>query len=311
MATPSATPGKNRPGSEHCLARSLADTLAEEPALEAVTIDRARQKISVATLGRTDVDQLTGRLSRKLAAAQSTHAQSQCSLLAGKEECATCRHPLTEEERRRITIHSEGNSTTIARVTCPTAPVFWRWRDLPLPRLEPRTLEIEEGPDEHEHEWKWQLVAAAACGLCGLLAALAPGQLKLGGFVAAYFAGSLFPAFEVWERLRKRVLDIHFLMLAVAVGAACIGAGAKAPCCCFCFRCPARWNITRWAAPGRRFIPCSAKHPRRRPCLGPAAWRWRWRWKKCTGTRLLVKPGSQFPVDAEIVKGGTAPTNST
>jgi hypothetical protein len=35
-----------------CLARSVVDTLAKEPALEAVTIDRAHQKISVATLGR-------------------------------------------------------------------------------------------------------------------------------------------------------------------------------------------------------------------------------------------------------------------
>ncbi|HEX7469226.1 MAG TPA: hypothetical protein VF437_00600, partial [Verrucomicrobiae bacterium] len=39
-------------GGGQCLARSVVDTLAEEPTLEAVTIDRARQKISVATLGR-------------------------------------------------------------------------------------------------------------------------------------------------------------------------------------------------------------------------------------------------------------------
>ena len=43
---------------ESCLARSVADALAEEPALEAVTIDSAHNKISVATLGRTDVDRL-------------------------------------------------------------------------------------------------------------------------------------------------------------------------------------------------------------------------------------------------------------
>jgi len=40
----------------HCFARSVVDTLAEEKGLEAVTIDPARQKISVATLGRSDVD---------------------------------------------------------------------------------------------------------------------------------------------------------------------------------------------------------------------------------------------------------------
>src|SRR5277367_267880 len=51
---------------EQCLARSVVDTLAEEPSLEAVTIDAAQQKISVATLGRTDVDKLTQRLTEKI-----------------------------------------------------------------------------------------------------------------------------------------------------------------------------------------------------------------------------------------------------
>ena len=59
-------PPENRPARDreagHCLARSVADTLAEEPALEAVTIDRAHQKISLATLGRADVPRLTERI---------------------------------------------------------------------------------------------------------------------------------------------------------------------------------------------------------------------------------------------------------
>ena len=51
MNTPSAHRAEER-GAESCLARSVVDTLADEPTLEAVTIDRAQQKISVATLGR-------------------------------------------------------------------------------------------------------------------------------------------------------------------------------------------------------------------------------------------------------------------
>ena len=43
---------------------------------------------------------------------------------------------------------TDGGATTIARVTCPTAPKFWRWRDLPFPRIEPREIEIQE-EDEH------------------------------------------------------------------------------------------------------------------------------------------------------------------
>ena len=38
-----------------CLARSVAEALAENPTLEAVTVDQAHHTISVATLGRADV----------------------------------------------------------------------------------------------------------------------------------------------------------------------------------------------------------------------------------------------------------------
>ena len=122
MAAPTAIPPPRQTGSDNCVARSVADSLAEEPGLEAVTIDRTRQKISVATLGRADVEKLTERITHKLAAAQSVNAENRCTLLAGQDDCRTCRQPLTEVERRRITIHTEGNATTIARVTCPTAP---------------------------------------------------------------------------------------------------------------------------------------------------------------------------------------------
>src|ERR1044071_2064965 len=99
----------------HCLSRSVVATLAEEPALEAVTIDRADQKISVATLGRADVAALTGRLTEKLHEAQSASGELACGLLSGDGDCATCDQPLTAEELKRITIRREGEATTIAR----------------------------------------------------------------------------------------------------------------------------------------------------------------------------------------------------
>src|SRR5580700_632270 len=117
-----STPGKHDPrhSETDCLARSVVDTLAEEPALEAVTIDRAHQKISVATLGKTDVEKLTRRITTKFQAVRSAEASRACSLLAGKDDCAVCDLPLSEAERGQITIRNEGDATTIARVTCPT-----------------------------------------------------------------------------------------------------------------------------------------------------------------------------------------------
>src|SRR5271168_4348678 len=70
---------------EPCLARSVADTLAEEPALEAVTFDAAQKKISVATLGRVDVEKLTQRLTDKFQSAQNADANHACSMSNGKK----------------------------------------------------------------------------------------------------------------------------------------------------------------------------------------------------------------------------------
>src|SRR5450755_440799 len=148
---------QSRPAEDaKCLARSVVDALGAEPALEAVTINRARQTISVATLGKTDeprlVQTVTGRIQKAYEAGPGEH----CLLLQGEGDCQTCDTPLSQIERQKITIQHEGDQTTIARVTCPTAPKFWRWRDLPFPKIVPREIEI------HEHgvdEWKMQMVA--------------------------------------------------------------------------------------------------------------------------------------------------------
>lgn len=315
MATsPVATPVRQT-APENCLARSLADTLAEEPSLEAVTIDRARQKISVATLGRTDVDRLTERIKSQLSAAQSAEAENRCSLLAGKDDCTSCRHPLTEAERRKITIHTEGDATTIARVTCPTAPRFWRWRDLPLPRIEPRTIEIEEEEDHHANEWKWQLAAAILCGLSGvggyLFGKFDQPLFSVASFVVAYISGAWFAVEEAWERLQKRVLDIHFLMLAVAAGAASLGAWAEGATLLFLFSFSGALEHYALGRTQKEIRSLFREAPKTATAIDANGFETEVAVEKIrAGARLLIKPGAQFPVDAEIAKGATAADES-
>ena len=62
-------------GESKCLARSVTNILAQEPALEAVTVDRARKTISVATLGRADVPKITERVAAQLDAIRSLPAR--------------------------------------------------------------------------------------------------------------------------------------------------------------------------------------------------------------------------------------------
>ena len=298
-----------------CLARSVADTLAEEPTLEAVTFDAAQQKISIATLGRADVEKLTQKLTATISATQNTDASRACSLLAGKSDCAVCNSPLSEAERKRITIQRTGDATTIARVTCPTAPKFWRWRDLPFPRIEARSLEMPDD-DDHDHhhadEWKMQLVAAILCGVFGLLAAfVVPVQFKVLAFVAAYIAGGFFPAEEVWERLQKRVLDVHFLMLAVAVGAACIGAWAEGATLLFLFSFSGALEHYALGRTQKEIRSLFRDAPKTATALDTNGNESEVAVEKIQqGARLLIKPGAQFPVDAEITKGSTAADES-
>ena len=102
-----------------CLARSVVHALSEDPSLEAVTIDRARKTISVATLGRANVPRLTERISGTFERAQESQRDHQCTLLQGEGECQNCVAPLTELQRQKISILHEADKTTIARVTCP------------------------------------------------------------------------------------------------------------------------------------------------------------------------------------------------
>ena len=294
-----------------CLARCVTDTFSEEPTLEAVTIDTAQQKISVATLGRADVEKLTRKISAKISAAQNSAASETCSLLAGYPSCTVCAAPLTEAEQKRITIRRDASATTIARVTCPTAPKFWRWRDIPFPKVVPREIEFHDD-DKHINEWKWQLVLAIVCGVCGLLAVFvlsAPYQVL--AFVAAYLAGAFIAAEEVWERLQKRVLDVHFLMLAVAFGAASIGAWAEGATLLFLFSFSGALEHYAFGRTQKEIRSLFRDAPKTATLIDASGNEAEIAVEKiCAGARLLIKPGAQFPVDAEIVRGNTAADES-
>src|ERR1700742_931870 len=90
-------------GPEHtndgCITRSVAESLAEEPSLEAVTIDPAHKKLSMATLGRVDVEKITQRVTDRIQSAHQADPAHACSLLTGKSDCTVCGSPLSAAER--------------------------------------------------------------------------------------------------------------------------------------------------------------------------------------------------------------------
>ncbi|TAL06486.1 MAG: cation-translocating P-type ATPase [Verrucomicrobia bacterium] len=292
-----------------CFARSVLTVLQQERSLEAVTVDREKQTISLATLGRADVAGLSNRITAEFAAAQNSPDAPTCSLLTGNTDCARCDTPLSPAERALVNIRADEHSTTIARVTCPTAPKFWLWRNFPLPKVVQRDVEFLEHADEHDHadEWKWQLALAAACGALALLAAyVVPAAWRIPVFALSFLAGAWFPAEEVWERLQQRMIDVHFLMLAVAVGSASIGAWGEGATLLFLFSLSGgleHYALGRTQKEIRSLFHDAPKTATVVDELGNE------REVKVEslrpGARLLVKPGNQFPVDAEIVRGAT------
>src|SRR5215471_8911516 len=294
-----------------CLARSVAKALHENPALEAVTFKPDRQTISVATIGNTDVPRLTEQLRVTVERAQAADKDRSCLLLAGKGDCHTCEQPLSELERQRITIRHDAGATTIARVTCPTAPKFWRWRDISFPRVVQRDVEFLEHAHEGD-EWKPQLVAAILCGLLGLGAYFLRSEpYSVIGFILAYVAGSWFTSQEVWERLRKGAIDVHFLMLAVAVGSASIGAWGEGTTLLFLFSLSGALEHFALGRTEREIRSLFREAPKFATVIDAQGQEQEMQVERLRpGMRLLVKPGAQFPVDCEIAKGQTAADES-
>ena len=294
-----------------CIVRSVASALSSDPSLEAVTIDREQKKIAVATLGKVDDAAVAHRITEKIQHAEAAAAETQCTLLSGNPDCNACKVPLSPAERQAITITHQGATTTIARVTCPTAPKFWRWRNLPWPRIVQRDVEFLEHAEEVE-EWKPQLAAAIICGAFGLSGYfLRSTGYGLPCFIASYVAGAWYTTAEVWERLRKRAIDVHFLMLAVAAGSASVGAWAEGATLLFLFSLSGALEHFALGRTQREIRSLFREAPKTATLLGDRGEEQQVPVETLgPPDRLLIKPGEQFPVDAEVLKGQTAADES-
>jgi len=311
---PNADAHLRRGASRTCLARSVVDALASEPGLEAITLDPVHEKISVATLGRmpqAGVENLTHRVTEKIQGATENRT---CKLFEGSANCDRCETPLSANERRNIVIRCQGSNTTISRATCPTAPAFWRWRDLPLPRIVPRDVEFlqsAEHVDAHVDEWKAQMAAAVLCGIFALAGAFAPHPFKIILYAGAYVAGSFFQVEEIWERLRERAIDVHFLMIAVAAGAACIGAWAEGATLLFLFSLSGALEHFALGRTQKEIRSLFRDAPKFATVIDRLGGEREMRVEEIrAGMRLLIKPGAQFPVDGEVAQGATAADES-
>ncbi|HEY8933046.1 MAG TPA: cation-transporting P-type ATPase, partial [Rariglobus sp.] len=272
---------------------TLADFLKQEPGVEAVRLDPGSRKVSIATLGVIDLKQLEKRLAETL---------------------ATIEPQLTKNAKAPagFTLKREGEVSELAEVSCETAPKFWKWREIEWPEIEPAVHVHGE-----ESEWKELTVLASICavfGLAGFATArigAGPAWLSTAFYAVALIAGGWDAAIDSWENIKKGKLDIHFLMLAVAIGAVCIGAWSEAVLLLFLFSASGAMEEFAMDRTHREVSALLKSAPKKATLLLPTGGEREVSIEEIgIGDRLLVKPGEAFAADGTIDKGKSASDES-
>ena len=167
----------------------------------------------------------------------------------------------------------------------------------------------EAAPDE----WRKLALLAAASGVFGLLSLGAehldgvgsPWALAL--VAVACITGGWNAAIDGWAALKQRRIDVHLLMIAVAVGAWFVGAQAEGALLLFLFSSAGaieHYALDRTRGAIDALLDKSPKHARR---LGPddaetevpvAALR--------PGERIVILPGELVPADGTVLSGESA-----
>ena len=206
-------------------------------------------------------------------------------------------------------LHKVGLHTTEVHRAHPAnePPVIWRpirlpaWRNRPVP------------PIVRDH--RLMLFLAVICGLstlCGFLLHRAGVGAPLVAlcFAVAYLTGGWFAAQDVGHALKRGKIDIHLLMIAVALGALAVNAWTEGATLLFLFSLSnalEQFANYRTRKSIEALLKTAPKYALRRENetwvetpveeVGP-------------GDELLVKPGELFPVDGVVIEGATSADES-
>jgi Zn2+/Cd2+-exporting ATPase len=295
-------------------AQTLAEFLKRQPGVGAVRIDTETKKVSVATLGEVNMQELELRLA---------------------ETMAMISHDLNMPGAapRGYTLKQEGTQTEMTGESCHTAPKLWKWKDFTFPTIAPKAghavmkpvIEAEHDHDEehghgHGHEegeWKELTIFASVCAVFGV-AGFVTGMMHLGPAWLSYVfygialvSGGYDAAIDSWANIKQGKLDIHFLMLAVALGAVFVGAWSEAVLLLFLFSASGAMEAYAMDRTQREVSSLLKSAPKKATLVLPSGEE-----KEISiedlivGQKVIVKPGDAFPADALVVKGKSASDES-
>ena len=277
----------------------LSQFLMEERQVEAIRLDPDAKTVTMATIGVIDEGALQDRLAVVLRELDETWAPAKATLNPPNP------HPAMLHLKR------DASGVLLEKPSCPTAPRFWKWRDFDWP-------EPDEMEEQSRAEWQALALQATICGVSLLAGFLlhrytsAPPAVFITCYALSIIAGGWDAAKDAWEGLRERNIDVHFLMLAVALGAVAIGAWEEGALLLFLFstsgalehfvmhRTHREINALTRAAPkqARLILPEGGTEDRNVNLLR-------------VDDLIEVRPDELFPVDGEVRDGKTAADEST
>ena len=167
-----------------------------------------------------------------------------------------------------------------------------------------------EEKDDHE-EWRLMAILAAGCfvfGGSGLISELLFHNRAWATvfYLLAYLCGGWDAAGDAWERLRKGQLDVHFLMLAVAVGAGVIGAWREGALLLFLFSASGAMEHFAMGRTKKAIDALFRGAPKTARVLSNGVEESVPVEKLAPGMVILVTTGEQIPADMEVIKGESA-----
>lgn len=175
----------------------------------------------------------------------------------------------------------------------------------------------EEKSGDDEPPWPMLLGSAIVCGVAtlgGVIAQRYPGteHFSVGLYLTAYLAGGWDAAIDTFGKLKRCRLDIHFLMLAVAIGSAVIGAWWEGAALLFLFSLSGALEAMAMARTEREIRSLFSDAPKLALELLPDG-----TVKEVpadhlkTDDMIRILPGEQFPADAIITAGDSAADESS
>ncbi|MDD5261212.1 MAG: cation-translocating P-type ATPase [Methylacidiphilales bacterium] len=300
-----------------CVLQRLAEVIRDNHALQAVWLDAQERKISFAHQPDADTESIRKKL-ESILAMKTLLKPSDCSKDGWRLSCQTCGNSKPDKLPPGLRLVSmPGSGVMLEKESCQTAPRFWKWQQFPWVKVQPRRL-LDPAHLREAAEWKKAMAAAGVCGLgaaTGFILESLHGEhsaAAIAAYLIAYIAGGWFPAVDVWELLRKRTLDVHFLMLFVAAGAAAVGHWWEGATLLFLFSSSGALEDLALFRTEREIKSLFKDAPKEANVVEPSGTEKRIPVEQLQpGMVIRTRPGEQFAADAEVLSGASAANESS